>query len=252
MGSSRRSVRLMPDAIFADPRLAVIYDDIDGDRSDLDHYEAIVDEFGADRVLDVGCGTGTFACRLAARGLTVIAVDPASASLDVARAKPGARRVTWMLGDATTLPPMAVDAVTMTANVAQVFVHDRDWSATLGGVRGVLRDGGHLVFETRDPSFRGWQEWTREQSFSVTETVAGRVEHWVELTEVALPLVSFRHTFRFLDSGDVVTSHSTLRFRDRDEITASLNLSGFTIDEIRDAPDRPRREFVVIAHPTHE
>ena len=124
----------MADAIFADPRLAAIYDDIDGDRSDLDHYEAIVDEFGARRVLDVGCGTGTFARRLAARGLTVIAVDPASASLDVARAKPGAQRVTWLVGDATTLPPTAVDAVTMTANVAQVFVHDQDWSATLGGV----------------------------------------------------------------------------------------------------------------------
>ena len=157
-----------------------------------------------------------------------------------------------MLGDATTLPPTAVDVVTMTANVAQVFVHDQDWSATLDGVRGVLRDGGHLVFETRDPSFRGWQEWTCERSLSATETVAGRVKHWVELAEVALPLVSFRHVFRFVDSGDVVTSHSTLRFRDRDEITASLNLSGFTIDEIRDAPDRPRREFVAIAHPTHE
>lgn len=242
----------MPDAIFADPRLAAIYDAIDGDRGDLDHYEAIVDEFGARRVLDVGCGTGTFACRLAARGLTIIAVDPAAASLDVARGKPGAQRVAWWLGDATTLPPTAVDAVTMTANVAQVFVHDRDWSATLGGVRGVLRQGGHLVFETRDPSFRGWEEWTREQSFSVTETVAGRVEGWVELTEVALPLVSFRHTFRFLDGGDIVTSHSKLRFRDREEITASLTLSGFTIDEIRDAPDRPGREFVVIAHPTHQ
>ena len=250
--SSGRIVWLVPDAIFADSRLAAIYDDIDGDRSDLDHYEAIVDEFGARRVLDLGCGTGTFACRLAARGLTVIAVDPASASLNVARGKPGAQRVTWLLGDATTLPPMAVDAAMMTANVAQVFVHDQDWSATLGGVRGVLRDGGHLVFETRDPSFRGWEEWTREQSFCVTETVAGRVENWVELTEVALPLVSFCHTFRFLDTEDVVTSHSTLRFRDREEITDSLTLSGFTIDEIRDAPDRPSREFVVIAHPTHQ
>ncbi len=162
------------------------------------------------------------------------------------------RRVTWMLGDATTLPPTAVDAVTMTANVAQVFVHDQDWSATLGGVRGVLRDGGHLVFETRDPSFRGWQESTREQSLSVHRDGCRSCRALGGVTAVALPLVSFRHTFRFLDSGDVVTSHSTLRFRDRDEITASLNLSGFTIDEIRDAPDRPRREFVVIAHPTHE
>jgi 2-polyprenyl-3-methyl-5-hydroxy-6-metoxy-1,4-benzoquinol methylase len=79
----------MPDAIFAAPRLAAIYDDIDGDRSDLDHYEAIVEEFGARRVLDIGCGTGTFACRLAARGLTVIAVDPAAASLGASRARSG-------------------------------------------------------------------------------------------------------------------------------------------------------------------
>jgi ubiquinone/menaquinone biosynthesis C-methylase UbiE len=112
----------VPDLIFADPRLAAIYDDIDGERRDLDHYEAIVDELGARRVVDIGCGTGTFACRLAARGLTVIAVDPAAASLDIARAKPGSERITWLLGDATTILPTVVDAVTMTGNVAQVFV----------------------------------------------------------------------------------------------------------------------------------
>jgi len=41
-------------------------------------------------VLDIGCGTGTFACLLGARGIEVVVVDPAGASLDVARAKPGA------------------------------------------------------------------------------------------------------------------------------------------------------------------
>lgn len=240
----------MPDAVFSDPRLAAIYDDIDGDRSDLDHYEAIVDEFAARRVLDLGCGTGTFACRLAVRGVSVLGVDPASASLDVARTKPAAERVRWRLGDATSLLSTVVDMVTMTANVAQVFVHDRDWSATLAGVRSVLRHDGHLVFETRDPSVRGWEEWTRERSISVTETVLGAVEHWVELTEVALPLVSFRHSFRFLDDGDVVISQSTLRFRDRAELESSLTTNGFTIVEVRDAPDRPGREFVVIARPT--
>ena len=97
----------MPDPILADPRLARIYDDLDADRTDLDHYESIVDELGARSVLDIGCGTGTFACRLAARGIEVVGVDPAAASLDVARAKPGAERVTWLLGDATTLPVTA-------------------------------------------------------------------------------------------------------------------------------------------------
>ncbi|MEJ7707650.1 MAG: class I SAM-dependent methyltransferase [Nocardioidaceae bacterium] len=66
------------------------------------------------RVLDVGCGTGTFALLLADRGLEVIGVDPAAGSLDVARAKPGAERVRWIHGDATALPPMQVDLATMT------------------------------------------------------------------------------------------------------------------------------------------
>ncbi len=33
---------MTPDAVFSDPRLAAIYDDLDPDRSDLDHYESIV------------------------------------------------------------------------------------------------------------------------------------------------------------------------------------------------------------------
>jgi 2-polyprenyl-3-methyl-5-hydroxy-6-metoxy-1,4-benzoquinol methylase len=83
----------MVDAIFAERRLAEVYDPLDPDRSDLDAYAAMVDEFGAGSVLDIGCGTGTFACSLARRGLTVTAVDPAEASLAIARTKPGADRV---------------------------------------------------------------------------------------------------------------------------------------------------------------
>ena len=101
----------MPDAIFDDPRLAVLYDPLEPDRPDLDDYVAMADEFGARTVLDVGCGTGTFACQLAVRGIEVVAVDPASASLDVARSKPGADRVRWIQGDATALPPLALGEV---------------------------------------------------------------------------------------------------------------------------------------------
>jgi len=82
-------VGCMADEIFEHPRLVAIYDALDPDRSDLDVYAAIADELGARRVLDVGCGTGTFALFLAGRGLEVTGVEPAGGSLDVARAKPG-------------------------------------------------------------------------------------------------------------------------------------------------------------------
>jgi SAM-dependent methyltransferase len=237
----------MADDAFEHPRLAAIYDALDPDRSDLAVYVAIAEELGARRVLDVGCGTGTFALLLAERGLDVTGVDPARASLDVARAKPGAERVRWIHGDATALPPLEVDLATMTANVAQAIVDPADWDGTLRGIHDALRTGGHLVFETRDPARRAWEEWTRAASYSVTEVDGvGAVESWYELTEVSLPLVSFRGTCVFPD-GEVLTSDSTLRFRERDEVEAALTRHGYVVDEIRDAPDRPGRELVFFA-----
>jgi 2-polyprenyl-3-methyl-5-hydroxy-6-metoxy-1,4-benzoquinol methylase len=49
------------DRLSDDQRLAVIYDPLDPDRSDLDLYVGLVEEFRAQTVLDLGCGTGTFA-----------------------------------------------------------------------------------------------------------------------------------------------------------------------------------------------
>jgi hypothetical protein len=64
----------------------------------------------------------------------VIGVDPAAGSLAVAQVKPGAGRVRWIHGDATSLPPMQVDLATMTGNVAQAIVDQTDWDGTLRGV----------------------------------------------------------------------------------------------------------------------
>ncbi|MHA3702406.1 class I SAM-dependent methyltransferase [Jatrophihabitans sp. YIM 134969] len=238
----------MPDAVFDDPRLAAAYDPLDPDRSDLDAYVAMAEEFDAHDVVDVGCGTGTFALRLAGLGHDVVGVDPAAASLDIARAKPGADRVRWIHGVAADLPSLQTDLMTMTANVAQAIVTDADWSATLAAARRVVRPGGRLVFETRDPAAQGWRDWTPDRS-RVSADLPGRgvVESVHELLEVALPLVTFTDTIRFLATGEVLTSRSTLRFRDREEVTRDLRAAGFVVDEVRDAPDRPGREFVFVA-----
>lgn len=259
----------MADAIFEDPRLAAVYDPLDPDRSDLEVYAAIaVDELGARSALDIGCGTGTLASLLAERGLAVCAVDPARASVDVARGKPGAERVEWHVGTADALPPMAVDVAFMTANVAQVFLDDAAWHAVLVAARDRLRPGGTLVFESRRPERRAWLDWTPEATRQVVDVPhEGPVEDWVEVTAVepavstaaageraktdasedADVLVTFVSPTVFHRDGHRIDSESTLRFRPRAAIERSLADAGLELADVRDAPDRPGREWVYLA-----
>jgi SAM-dependent methyltransferase len=235
------------DAIFEDPRLAAIYDPLDPDRSDLAAYAGIAVEFGTRSVLDIGCGTGTFCCVLACLGYTVTGLDPALASLEVARSKPYADRVTWVHETVADLPPLASDIAFMTGNVAQVFTSDAEWASVLSAAHDALRPGGRLVFETRDPARRAWESWNPGESRLRADIPgAGPIETWNEVTTVDGELVTFRGTTVFKLDGTVVTSESTLRFRSRDAIAASLAAAGFTVEDVRDAPDRPGREFVFV------
>jgi len=238
----------VPDRIFTHPRLAEVYDAFDDDRGDLLAYLRIADELDARRVLDLGCGTGSLAVLLARAGRSVTAVDPAAASMDVARRKPDADSVRWVLGDATSLPAMDADLALMTGNVAQVFLTDEDWAVTLRGLRRALRPEGHLVFETRRPEARAWEDWAGDPGPVVREVAGvGSVEQRLRVVAVTPPLVTFRYTYAFSSDGLVLTSDSPLRFRSRAEVADSLTAAGFHVADVREAPDRPGKELVFLA-----
>jgi SAM-dependent methyltransferase len=236
------------DEEFREPRLAAVYDALDPDRSDLEAYVQLVVELGARRVLDVGCGTGSLALMLAAVGCDVIGVDPAPASLAVARAKPGAHRVRWVDGDAAAVTVTDRDVAVLTGNTAQAIIDPGQWAGTLQAISASLRPGGHLAFETRDPAARAWTQWTRAATRRVRDVAGvGPVESWVEVTAVEGPLVTFGWTWIFAQDGARLTSTSTLRFRGRDEVDADLRAHGYDVVEVRGAPDRPGQELVFLA-----
>jgi SAM-dependent methyltransferase len=237
----------VPDAIFAHPRLARVYDAFDSPRDDLGAYLGIAAELGARRVLDVGCGTGCLAILLAAAGYAVVGVDPAAASLEVARAKDGAGAVTWLLGEAATVPATGADLAVMTGNVAQVFLTDADWAQALRAIYTALRPGGHLVFETRRPERQIWREWAADTAPVILDVPGvGLVERRQEVTAVRLPFVTFQDTYTFLAGRVSVTSESTLRFRGRAEVESGLAAQGYRVLDVRDATDRPGQEFVFV------
>jgi hypothetical protein len=151
-------------------------------------------------------------------------------------------------GVAADVLEVQADLATMTGNVAQVFLDDDEWAKTLAASFRALRPGGWLVFETRRPERQAWLEWNREDSFSSVEIAGvGVVQSWHDVLDVSLPFVTFRGTIVFVDDGATLTSDSTLRFRSQDEIEASLEAAGFRVRDVREAPDRPGKEFVFLA-----
>lgn len=102
----------------------------------------------ATRVVDVGCGTGILACRIARelRPDVVYGCDPSAGMLDKARARGGEPR--WIQGAAEELPleAGAVDAV-VTTEAFQFF----DQPAALREFHRALEPGGHLVIAVITP-----------------------------------------------------------------------------------------------------
>ena len=239
---------LSPDQEFEHPRLASLYDALAGDRPDLEPYLSMVEEFKPSSVLDLGCGTGTLLSKLTDKNIELVGVDPAEASLNLAMQKTVGKQITWVLGGPEAIPPIPVDMALMTGNVAQVFLSDRDWSTTLDNIHNALTASGILVFETRNPDAQCWKQWTRKQTFrSSTFDNIGHVDSWCDVINESLPYVSFKWTYVFESDGAILTSESTIRFRERSEIEESLTIANFDLIDVRDAADRPGRELVFIA-----
>jgi SAM-dependent methyltransferase len=143
---------------YADPRLAILYDQLNPWGPGDDFYLGLV--MPARSVLDVGCGTGRLLRRAREAGHAgrLVGLDPAAAMLDQARSRAD---VDWRLGDLGTVPfDREFDLVIMTGHVFQVFLADDDIMAALAAVRAALAGGGRYAFETLNPLLRPWEQWT--------------------------------------------------------------------------------------------
>lgn len=221
----------MIDRHYTDPRLAAVYDRENSGRWDTDFYLDLADELAAVVVTDLGCGTGALACDLAAKDRHVTGVDPATAMLDIARARSGAQRVTWIEGTAADLTTASSDLIVMAGHVAQVFLDDDEWREVLEHIHRALVPGGHLAFETRNPAARPWERWDRAGSFAAFEAEDGgeAFDSWLGSVEVRPGVVAMTGHTRFRSTGEEITTTSSLRFRGRQEVETDLAAAGLVL-----------------------
>ena len=98
-----------------------------------------------ERVLDVGCGEGSFAIELTRAGAEVVALDVAQEPLDRARLREPALDLRLVEGEGPwALRDCGFDVVW----AGEVIEHVADTGAWLSEVRRVLRPGGRLLLTT--------------------------------------------------------------------------------------------------------
>jgi len=137
------------------------------------------------RVLDVGCGTGFLAERLARRGFGGVGIDLSPDSVEIANERlrdigPGTLRAE--VGSAYDPPEGTFDLITLT----DVLEHLEDPRACLGALRSRLVPGGLLVVSTPNRrSLPGARRWLAERypGLDISLSLAP-VDNWQTWTDL--------------------------------------------------------------------
>jgi len=115
--------------------------------------EELLGEVAGLEVADIGCGTGRYAARLAARGARVTGLDFSDAMLERARQKcqglePAPRFIAHDVTERLPLPDAAFDRVLS----ALVVDHIRDLPAHFRELGRICKPGGRIVVSTLHPA----------------------------------------------------------------------------------------------------
>lgn len=238
---------------FTDPRLIAIYDVVNPIDDKADFFIDLANKLQAQRIIDLGCGTGLLSNKLVQAGRTVTGIEPARGMIDKAKQKYG-HTVTWIIGGYEELPStMLADMTIMTGHVAQFFLDDTEWNKALRAIHEATVPGGHLVFESRNPHIKPFTTWPDSSHHELlSSTPLGPVEWWSENLTYENRYASYELHYLFAKTQEEVVSANTLRFRTYDELQSSLGDAGFSIKQAygnwRKDPFTPQsNEIILIA-----
>jgi SAM-dependent methyltransferase len=219
------------------------YDSFYGQKdydAECDLIEALWREYGdgkAASILDLGCGTGSHAIRLAQRGHTVVGVDRSEAMLTHARVKAddASERLTFHQGDIRDFSVnQQFDMVMVMFAVLGYQLENDDVLAALRAARQHLRPGGLLIFDV----WYGPAVLTERpgQSVKVMPTDDGEILRIASGTlDVARHRCTVDYEIWHLQAGRLAsrsTERHEMRYFFPQELKLFLDVSGFEMSRL--------------------
>lgn len=155
---------------------------------------------GARRVLDIGCGEGQVARRVAALGATVVGLDPTWAQVTVARERAGGPAYARARGEDLPCRGAAFDAVVL----CLALEHIEAFEAAIDEVARVLEPDGRFVLLLAHPLLQapggGWvddrilgEHYWRIGAYLGDDTVVDTVAEGVDFVFIHRPLSRYVH-----------------------------------------------------------
>ncbi len=219
-------------AEFDNPKLTRIYDSFNALTQDEVFWLNKIKELGVQSIIDFGCGTGLLTCKLAERGYETVGIEPAQAMMSLAKQKPCADKVKWLLGSSERLEGQKSDLVIMTSHVAQFFLDDEKWHELLRQIHTTLNPGGYIFFDSKNPLSKPWEKWSEAETKQIKSTPEGDVEFWIDNPIVDGNQVEYELHYLFLKDGDRLVSKNRLIYRSKSELAENLKAAGFKVEKI--------------------
>ncbi len=217
---------------FNHARLAAIYDAFNSLKQDGAFWLKTIANLGVQRIADLGCGTGLLTNQLAGLGYQMTGIDPAVEMLLIAKRKTHADKIQWRVGSSEQLLGTRHQLVIMTSHVAQFFITESAWEAALRDIYQSLNVGGYLLFDSRNPVVKPWEQWNKASTYRLINTSEGNVASWIVWLDKAAASVKYDIHYLFESDKEHLVSHNVLVFRDKDQLVSSLECNGFAVRKI--------------------
>jgi SAM-dependent methyltransferase len=219
-------------AEFQDDRLAQIYENFNQFSEDENFWLNVIWNLNINHITDFGCGTWLLTQKLSELWYTMKWIDPAKPMLLQAMWKDKNNKIEYIHGGYEKLKGFETELVLMTSHVSQFITDENEWNELLQNSHKILKPGWYILFDSKNPFLKPWENYTREKYNRTKKTKFGDVNMQIEVWKISWNIITHNLHYNFLQTWEEHIASNTLTYKTKENLEQSLTENGFKIVKV--------------------